>query len=472
MSDGNYGGEPRRSPDPFVGRVPPRAEEAERYVLGSVLQDTHAADTAFTRVRLRPEDFFSERHQEIFRSVSALLDPSRGAMAPVDVISVAEELRSRGKLESAGGTPYLLELIEGVASTSSSEHHAGTVKEKALLRAVILQANEMIARAMDPSAEARETLLKSQSLLSDLAASQVSKGPRSAGEILDDTMTLIDRMSKKEIIGVNTGFIELDTLTTGLQGKQLIVLAARPGVGKTAFALSVMANAAIDHGRKVAFFSLEMDAAQLMLRVLCTRGQIEMQALRQGRLPGDMARRIPMIGGVLRKAPFYIDDQPDLTLLDLRTKCRQLKEREGLDMVILDYLQLMAGGDSSESRQVFISQVSRGLKAMAMELDVPVIALSQLSRKVEERQGGNKRPMLSDLRESGAIEQDADMVWFLSRDAYYGKAGPDGNPVDEAKADLIVAKHRNGPTADIVLEFKKQYAGFYNFSGRRDEGYN
>ena len=315
-------------------------------------------------------------------------------------------------------------------------------------------------------------LVETQQRISDIAREQVTRGLRPTKDLLAETIELIDKFKEHDAVsGTVTGFSRLDNLTTGLHEGELIILAARPGMGKTAFALSLALNAATNrqHPFPVAFFSLEMDAQQLMLRLLCTQGHFPMQDIRKGRLAPDMMGRLGTITTIISEAPLYIDDQPDLTLLDLRTKCRMLKDslvKNGTDLglIVLDYLQLVSGGENAESRQVFISQVSRGLKQLAKELRVPVLALSQLSRKIEDRPSGTAEPKLSDLRESGAIEQDADMVWFIARE---NKVTAETTVSDEAQdARLIVAKHRNGPTDSIPLVFVPKHAGFYEPSDR------
>ena len=315
-------------------------------------------------------------------------------------------------------------------------------------------------------------LAKAQQEVSDLALDQVRQGLRPIRDLVEATTVLIENLSRHDALsGTPTGFAKLDTLTTGLHGGELIILAARPGMGKTAFALSLALKSATHPQRPsaIALFSLEMSSEQLMLRMLCTQAQIPMQNLRSGRTTPEDAKKWPYALDAMSKAQLYIDDQPDLTMLDLRTKCRMLGDslrREGrkLGLIVIDYLQLISGGENAESRQVFISQVSRGLKQLAKELDVPILALSQLSRKIEDRPSGTSEPKLSDLRESGAIEQDADMVWFISRD---NKVSADSVVSDEPQeAKLIVAKHRNGPVDNIPLTWFPRYAGFYEPSFR------
>ena len=457
-----------RTPDPFVGMGAPRAEEAERYVLGCLLQYDQNTLTQCLDQKLRPEDFFSERHRAIAEAIYALYKEGQ----PTDLIATSERLKSEERLSVAGGLEYLQELSDGVASTAAVRHHCEIVKEKSLLRMVIGTANSMIFNAQEPDAEARKVLAKAQQEVSDLALDQVRQGLRPIRDLVEATTVLIENLSRHDALsGTPTGFAKLDTLTTGLHGGELIILAARPGMGKTAFALSLALKSATHPQRPsaIALFSLEMSSEQLMLRMLCTQAQIPMQNLRSGRTTPEDAKKWPYALDAMSKAQLYIDDQPDLTMLDLRTKCRMLGDslrREGrkLGLIVIDYLQLISGGENAESRQVFISQVSRGLKQLAKELDVPILALSQLSRKIEDRPSGTSEPKLSDLRESGAIEQDADMVWFISRD---NKVSADSVVSDEPQeAKLIVAKHRNGPVDNIPLTWFPRYAGFYEPSFR------
>ncbi len=458
----------QRRPDPFAGLGAPRADEAERYVLGCLLQDDSRLFVECQELRLRPTDFFSERHKAIAQAIWDLNSDAQ----PSDLIAVSERLRARDQLTMCGGLEYLQTLVADVASTAALTHHAKTVQEKSLLRSVILADNESIFKAQSAGAVAREVLAETQQRISDIAREQVTRGLRPTKDLLAETIELIDKFKEHDAVsGTVTGFSRLDNLTTGLHEGELIILAARPGMGKTAFALSLALNAATNrqHPFPVAFFSLEMDAQQLMLRLLCTQGHFPMQDIRKGRLAPDMMGRLGTITTIISEAPLYIDDQPDLTLLDLRTKCRMLKDslvKNGTDLglIVLDYLQLVSGGENAESRQVFISQVSRGLKQLAKELRVPVLALSQLSRKIEDRPSGTAEPKLSDLRESGAIEQDADMVWFIARE---NKVTAETTVSDEAQdARLIVAKHRNGPTDSIPLVFVPKHAGFYEPSDR------
>jgi replicative DNA helicase len=439
------------------GRLPPQALDAERYLLGSTLQDDSVLTDCFGI--LASTDFYLEKHACIFEAMELMYSKDN---IHVDPVTLAEKLLQMGKLELVGGIDYLWQLAESVLGAGNVEQYAKIIKSKSLLRGLITSSNKIISHALDPTQAPEYVLELAEKEIFRLAESRVKTSIRPIRDILHETMAMIDKYRGDALTGVPTGFTELDNLTSGLQPTDLIVLAGRPGMGKTAFALSLLANAAIHHNRAVAFFSLEMGAEQLVQRILCSQARINMQLLRQGRLPKSDYPKISFVAGPISDAPIYIDDQPGLNLIDLKTKCRILKQKNALDMVIIDYLQLMQGTGGKENRQQEISQISRGLKELAKELKIPVMALSQLSRKVEER-GGDGKPMLSDLRESGAIEQDADMVWFVFRSSQYDKEAP------HTDAELIVAKHRNGPTENIQMTFLAEHAAFYDYSGRTDD---
>ena len=446
-----------------TGKLPPQVPDSERYVLGAMLQDVVAVDDA--RKVLSDEDFYSERHQQLFFAM-AQLDTEN---LPIDFLTVEEQLKKNEKLEVAGGRAYMMDLLEEVASSASTSYHAEIIKEKSLLRTLIYSSNEIIKRSFDPTVIPEDVLNYAVQNILSVSEKKVSGGLTKVSEILKLTLEQLDNMKGDELTGVPTGFSELDRLTNGLQSTDFIVLAGRPGMGKTAFALSLAANAGIKYDKATAFFSLEMGGEQLVQRVLCSQAAINMQALRQGTLPKAEYKKIPFAAKAMNEAPIYIDDEPGISLVDLKAKCRLLKKKQRLDMVIIDYLQLMTG-PKSENRQNEISAISRGLKELAKELHIPVLALSQLSRKVEDR-GGDGKPIISDLRESGAIEQDADMIWFVYRPAVYAKRGADVGDVTDTDAELIVAKHRNGPTKDIKMTFIGEHAAFYNYAPRADSSF-
>lgn len=442
------------SPDVRSGfRVPPQAVEVEKHVIGGMLLDPEATGLALEA--LQPEDFYLEKHQVLFEALQGLFEKN----VPADLITVAEALKKAQKYEMAGGDPYLLEISSEVVSSANVDQHCQIVKEKSLLRRLIGSATRMLEKAYEATEEPRQIMDEAEGEIYSISESTIKQGFVPIKRILSDTFKLIESYSKGDIIGVPTGFKDFDTMTSGFQKTDLIILAGRPAMGKTALALSMLANAAIDHKKTMAFFSLEMGREQLVQRILCRQAQVNMHLLRTGRLPQRDFPKLSIAVGPISEAKVFIDDHPNLNILELRAKCRRLKAQQGLDMVMVDYLQLMQGVGRQENRQQEISQISRGLKGLAKELEIPVLALSQLSRAVEQR-GGEGEPKLSDLRESGAIEQDADIVLFVYRDEVYNK------DAEKGKAKIIIAKQRNGPTGDVPLTFVSDYASFMNYSGR------
>lgn len=434
-------------------RVPPQAVEVEKHVIGAMFLDMEAVGQCLEL--LQPEDFYLEKHQVIFESIQGLFEKN----TPVDLITISETLKRAQQFEMAGGDAYLIEISSEVVSAANVEQHCQIVKEKSLLRKLIGSATKMLEKAYDGSQDPREIMDQAEGEIYAISETTIKQGFIPIKRILGDTFKLIESYSKGEIIGVPTGFKDFDIMTSGFQKTDLIILAGRPAMGKTALALSMLANAAIDYKKTVAFFSLEMGREQLVQRILCRQAQVNMHLLRTGRLPQRDFPKLSIAVGPISEAKVFIDDHPSLNILELRAKCRRLKAQQGLDMVMVDYLQLMQGVGRQENRQQEISQISRGLKGLAKELEIPVIALSQLSRAVEQR-GGEGEPKLSDLRESGAIEQDADLVMFVYRDEIYNKEAEKG------KAKIILAKQRNGPTGDVPLTFVSDYASFVNYSGR------
>lgn len=444
------------APESLGGRIPPQDIAAEKAVLGALLQNKSSIITA-QELKLAPEDFYLDKHAYVFLAIENLYGEGR----PVDVITVADELRkSKEAWNLIQDEQFLWELTQEVASGAHVAYHAKIIMDKALNRRLIALSSSIIDKAMDDSIESKDTLEYSEQNIFKIGEDKSAGEIRHVKNVMQDTLRMILSYSEGGVSGVPTGFHDLDKITTGLKPGDLIILAGRPAMGKTAFALSLLANSTITHSKRIAFFSLEMPGEQLLQRVLCSQAEINMTKLRQGVLPADDINKLTIKGGEISDADIYIDDNASLSLTELRSKCRSLSKKNGLDMVIIDYLQLMDG--PGESRQVQIATISRGLKELAKELKIPVLALSQLSRKVEERSGDGK-PMISDLRESGAIEQDADMVWFVYRPWVYNKDR------DESEAELIVAKHRNGPLADVPLTFVGPHAAFYNVSYRGDE---
>lgn len=434
-------------------RVPPQAVEVEKHVLGAMLLDPEAVSVALES--LTADDFYLEKHRVIYEAIASLFEKN----APTDVLTLAETLRKADALEKAGGEAALLEISTEVVSSASVVEHCRIVKEKAMLRRLISSATKMLEQAYDPTQEPATIMDQAEGDIFAINASNIKEGFVPIKRILSDTFKLIESYQKGEVIGVPTGLRDLDTLTSGFQKTDLIILAGRPGMGKTAVALTMLANAAIDYRRTVAFFSLEMGREQLVQRILCSQAKVNMHQLRTGKLSPRDFPKLSLAVGPISEAKIFIDDHPSLNILELRAKCRRLKAQHGLDLVMVDYLQLMQGVGRVENRQQEISQISRGLKALAKELEIPVLALSQLSRAVETR-GGEGEPKLSDLRESGAIEQDADLVMFIYRDEMYNKEAEKG------KAKMILAKQRNGPTGDVPLTFVSDYAAFENYSPR------
>lgn len=437
-------------------RHPPFSLEAEVSVLGGMLID---ADAVVKAAEILDEGmFFREAHRRIFRSMVRLFKDRK----PVDVITLSEELKKTGELEAAGGLAYLVELLDAVPTAANLEYHAGIVREKALLRYLIEAASQIIRDAYEQGERSLEEILdEAERRVFQVAQRHDRGGFVRLKQILWATFEHIERVHESPggITGVPTGFPKLDSLTTGLQKGDLCVVAARPGMGKTAWVLNVAQNAAIGHQIPVAIFSLEMSKEQLVQRLLCAEGRVDSQRLRQGRLSPAEFQRLARAAGHLDTAPLWIDDTPGTTVMEMRAKARRLKAQEDIQLLIVDYLQLMASQRRYENRVQEVSEISRGLKALARELQIPVLALSQLSRQPEQR-GGDRRPQLSDLRDSGSIEQDADLVMFLYRpEVYFGPVDKDGKSL-EGKAELIVAKQRNGPTDTVHLVFHRSYTRF------------
>ncbi|CCQ96457.1 replicative DNA helicase [[Clostridium] ultunense Esp] len=441
--------------DLFLDRTPPHQVEAEQAVLGSIFLEPEALITASGL--LNPTDFYLAQHQKIYEAMLALGEEGE----PVDIISVTTRLKERGLLEEIGGIEYLSDLSASVPTAANVEYYAKVVAEKALLRRLIRTASEIAASSYAGVDPVERILSDAEKAIFDLSQKQVQTGFVKIADILMETYSHLERISKShgEITGVPTGYHDLDRLTSGFQRSDFIVVAARPSVGKTAFALNVAQNVAVRSRRPVAIFSLEMSAAQLAMRMLAAEANIDAGKLRTGRLSEEEWEKLIMGMGMLADSPIFIDDTPGITVTEIRSRLRRLVAEQGdLGMVMIDYLQLITGRSrASDNRQQEISEISRHLKGTARELNVPVIALSQLSRAVEQRQ--DKHPMLSDIRESGSIEQDADIVAFLYRDDYY-------NPETEEKniIEVIVAKQRNGPTGKVKLAFLKEYNKFVNIA--------
>ena len=433
------------------GKIPPQALELEEAVLGAMLIDKKGVDEVIDLIQ--PEAFYKSAHQTIFEAIFQLFQDSQ----PIDLLTVSSELRKRGKLESIGGEYYLVQLSQRVASSAHIEFHARIILQKFIQRSLIKISNEIIESAYKESTDVFDLLDEAESKLYDVTQGNIKKSSESAQNLVLEAKKKIEEISKREgLSGISTGFEKLDKLTSGWQPSDLIIIAARPGMGKTALTLSMARNIAVLKQIPVAFFSLEMSSIQLITRLISAETGLSSEKLRTGKLADHEWQQLNVKVTDLEKAPLYIDDPPSLSIFDLRAKARRLASQHQIKLIIVDYLQLMTAGASTKTgnREQEISTISRNLKALAKELEIPVIALSQLSRAVETR-GGTKRPMLSDLRESGAIEQDADIVSFIYRPEYYNIDEWDDEERSPAQgqAEFIVAKHRNGGLDNIRLKF-------------------
>ena len=445
-----------KTPNPAVinlqqGRIPPQALELEEAVLGAMLIDKKGVDEVIDI--LQPDAFYKTAHQKIFEAIFQLFQDSQ----PVDLLTVSSELRKKGKLEPVGGEFYLVQLSQRVASSAHIEFHARIILQKFIQRSLIKISNEIIESSYKESTDVFDLLDEAESKLYDITQGNIKKSSESAQSLVIEAKKRIEEISKRDgLSGVSTGFEKLDKLTSGWQPSDLIIIASRPGMGKTALTLSMARNIAVTKQIPVAFFSLEMSSVQLITRLISAETGLSSEKLRTGKLADHEWQQLNVKVTDLEKAPLFIDDTPSLSIFDLRAKARRLSSQHGIKLIVVDYLQLMTAGTSTKSgnREQEISTISRNLKALAKELNIPVIALSQLSRAVETR-GGTKRPMLSDLRESGAIEQDADIVSFIYRPEYYNidEWDDDERSPSEGQAELIVAKHRNGGLDNIRLKF-------------------
>jgi len=405
--------------------------------------------------------FYREAHRRLFRAMLALTEQR----VVIDHITLRDELLRRGELDAAGGLEYLAELVDAVPTAANIEFHSKIVKDKAILRRLIETSTSIITEAYDGHSTANDLLDSAEAKIFQISQQRGDEGFTRIKEMLWPTMERIETLQRsgKAITGVPSGFTDLDEMTSGFQASELIIVAARPSMGKTAFCLNVATQAAVD-GFGVAVFSLEMSKEALVQRMLCAEARVDSQAVRRGTLRDPDFTRLARAAGILQSCPVWIDDSPALTLLEMRSKARRLKVENDVRMIVVDYLQLMRSPEYSENRVQEVSDISRSLKGLARELDIPVIALSQLSRASEQR-GGERRPILSDLRDSGAIEQDADVVLFIHRPEMYQKEDSEGNSL-EGTAEVIVGKHRNGPTGLVNLYFHKQFTRFDNRTER------
>ncbi|MFM2208121.1 MAG: replicative helicase [Bacteroidota bacterium] len=441
------------------GKLPPQALDLEEAVLGALMLEKDALTSVIDI--LRPEAFYKDAHQMIFRSIRRLFEQSQ----PVDILTVTNDLRKAGELEIVGGPYYITQLTNRVASAANIEFHSRIILQKHIQRELIRISSETIRDAYEESSDVFSLLDRAEKNLFDIAQGNIRRNFQDMRDMVSTVTKQVEaaRLHGSGVTGVESGFTALDRVTSGWQKSDLVILAARPGMGKTAFVLSLARNATIDFSKPIALFSLEMSSDQLVKRMVASETGISSEKLRKGTLDDVEWQKLVSQTGKLSQAPLYIDDTPALSVFEFRSRCRRLKAMHDIQMVIVDYLQLMRADldNRSGNREQEISTISRSLKAVAKELNVPIIALSQLSRQVETR-GGTKRPQLSDLRESGAIEQDADMVLFIYRPEYYGMEYDEDNNPTRGVAEVIIAKHRNGALDTVKLKFIDHLAKFTN----------
>ncbi|MDO9598864.1 MAG: replicative DNA helicase [Azoarcus sp.] len=456
----------RRFPDDALDpqmasiKLPPHSLEAEQSLIGGILLDNAAWERIADLVN--EADFYRDDHRRIYRHITKLIDFGK----PADVVTVFESLEKNGEAEQAGGLAYLAEIANNTPSAANIRRYAEIVRERAILRKLVAVGDTIAASALSPSGKDAKMLLdEAEARVFEIAeaGARHTSGFQSIQPILkqvvDRVQELYDRDSPSEITGVPTGFADLDDKTSGLQPSDMLIVAGRPAMGKTTFALNVAEHVAVEQRLPVAIFSMEMPGTQLATRFIASVGRIDMQKIRSGRLTDDDWQRLTVAMGKLYDAPLYIDETPGLNPIDLRARARRLSRQCGrLGLIVIDYLQLMTGSKDSDNRAAELSEISRSVKSLAKELHVPIIALSQLNRSLEQRP--NKRPVMSDLRESGALEQDADIIMFIYRDEVYNPDSP-----DKGTAELIIGKHRNGPTGTVRMTFIGEYTRFENFAG-------
>lgn len=443
------------------GKLPPQAKELEEAVLGAIMIENNAINEVIEV--LNEDAFYVDAHRAIWRAVKSLYEKR----APIDLLTVTEQLKKNGELDTVGGPFFVAQLTNKIGSAANVEYHAHVIAEKYIQRQLISTSTEVIKDAYEDTTDVFELLDKAEKNIFSIAENNLKNSSEEVGKlVMDELKELEKRMNNSEdhLNGVRSGFVGLDQMTGGWQKSDLVIVAARPAMGKTAFTLALARNAAIDDKKPIAIFSLEMSSVQLVQRMISMETQIPSDKIRKGTLEEYEYRILTSKIDGLKNAKLFIDDTPAINIFELRSKCRRLKQQHDIQMIIIDYLQLMSGsvdGKGNGNREQEISQISRSLKGLAKELNIPVIALSQLSRAVETR-GGDKKPILSDLRESGAIEQDADIVIFLYRGEYYGlEQDTEGNPTKDI-AEVIVAKHRNGPVGNVRTRFINKFAKFEN----------
>jgi len=467
---GNSRRKPVNDTTESLGKLPPQAVDIEEVVLGALMLEQHALSSVIDILKV--ESFYKEAHQNIYEAIVQLFNNSD----PVDIKTVVHQLRKNGKLELVGGSYYIADLTTRVNSAANIEYHARIISEQSIKRQLIRISSELVTDAYEDTTDVFQLLDRTEQALFQVSESHIRKNYDKMSSLLTKAISQIEeRKNKKDgLTGVPSGFTALDRITSGWQPSDLVIIAARPGMGKTAFVVSAMRNAAIDHGQGVAIFSLEMSSVQLVNRLISAEAELESEKLKRGEMADYEWEQLLHKTSKLSEAPIFIDDTPGLSILELRAKARRLAQQHDIKLLIIDYLQLMSGGDANKNsggnREQEIASISRALKGIAKELNIPVIALSQLSRAVETR-GGDKKPQLSDLRESGSIEQDADMVMFLYRPEYYGiTQGEDGAPLN-GTAEVIIAKHRNGKLDTVQLKFIGKFTKFADLDVLTNESY-
>lgn len=439
--------------DNKYGRRPPQSIDSEKSVIGSMLIDNDIIPNVLGA--LKDDDFYVKDHRDIYEAINELFDNGD----PVDVITVSEKLTAKGVIDKIGGLPYIISLADFVSTSANTKYFVDIIKEKSILRKLIKASGEIAESSFDPAADVTDVLSEAEDKIFNISQNRTSKDFTPIKDVLGNVFDNLEVLYKSDgsITGVPTGFIDLDDMLSGFQKSDLILVAARPGMGKTSFMLNIAQHAAMHDNIPVAFFGLEMSNEQLVTRVLSSDALVDSKKLRTGRLEDDDWVRLADSLGRLASAPIYLDDTTDITVTEIKSKCKKLKMEKGLGMIMIDYLQLMQGRSRAENRQQEISEISRSLKVLAKELQVPVITGSQLSRAPQQRP--DHRPILSDLRESGAIEQDADIVMFLYRDDYYNEDSEEKNV-----AEVIIAKHRNGSTGTIKLVWNPEFTMFRNMT--------
>ena len=440
-----------------LDKLPPQNIEAEQSVLGAILLDNNALYSSFELIT--PEDFYKDSHKKIFIAMTELLEKNE----PIDLITLTDHLRKKDHLDTIGGVQYLTSLTSMIPTSANVRFHSKIVREKSMVRGLLRSVTDIARNVYETDQDAEELIDYAEKTIFDLSERRISPSFSVLKDVIKDSFQMIEQLydKKETVTGVPSGFTQLDEMTTGLQKSDLIIIGGRPSMGKTAFSLNIAQHVGVNLKEPVAVFSLEMSKEQLAFRMLCSEAMVDSNNIRKGFIRKDDWHKLTSAAGKLAESPIFIDDSSAISVLEMRAKARRLKVEHGLSLIIVDYLQLMRGRGNAERREQEISEISRSLKGLAKELRVPVIALSQLNRGVETRTG-NKKPTLADLRESGAIEQDADVIIFLYRDEVYNK---DSNE-NKGKAEIIIAKQRNGPTGSISLSFLSQCTRFVNYSER------